>query len=48
MKHVENLRVSRSGLFPYLNLFEVSDLGTEIFGVFHSTSDSVKWRGRVD
>lgn len=43
-----NLRVARAGKFPYLILFELSDLGTEILGIFHTASDPGKWRGRRD
>jgi hypothetical protein len=40
------LRVSRVARFPYLIVFEHSQLTTEVLGVFHAASNPNKWRGR--
>jgi len=40
------LRASRVERFPYLIVFEHSQLETEVLGVFHTASDPNKWRGR--
>ncbi len=41
-----SLRAARVKTFPYLIVFEHSDVAIEILGIFHSASDPTKWRQR--
>jgi len=40
------LRASRVERFPYLIVFEHSQMATDVMGVFHTASDPNKWRAR--
>ena len=44
----DSVRFARVRRYPYLVLFELDDDELRIYGVFHSASDPVKWRDRVD
>lgn len=42
----DSLRAGQVGKFPYLIVFELSEIAIEVLGIFHSASDPKKWRSR--